>query len=178
MGLPFRVDQKTGSRSEPWAAYVAGHHPYTLRISQENLWREFLDIRDTWNDESWELIWTQIAELNDAFRTLAWANHVQPTFLIELHRAIDLFESICQKMAESPETFDPTDRQVPGYDDWRDMVRFASRLTEDHEAADQWRQLGAAVGNCQYSLAVTPAFDRDYIPDDVATLPRVSRETR
>jgi hypothetical protein len=95
--------------------------------------------------------------------------------LVELHRALDKFEAICRDLPDWPEPLDADDWLGPGYRVWRDMVKFSGRVVGPSEDLGLWAQVGAAVGNSQYSLAADPAADADYVPDAVDAIPKLMR---
>src|SRR5262249_13539362 len=144
---------------EPWAAYVVGHHPHSLRLCQENLWNEFVHGSLAWSAEDWQKVWTEINELEEALRLLTLGDRVNAAMLVELHRSIDHFGAICREIAASPEEADTSVPRAPGYWDWRDAVQFSARVVTSSPELILWRQLGTAIGRSRYKLGAEPALD-------------------
>jgi len=137
---------------KPWAAYVVGHHPYTLLLWHEMLWYDLTYCGPDVDEQSWEPIATEIHDLNEALRILAVEDLVKPGVLIELHRIVEGFESIGMTMVESPSLDDEAKRTMPGNHELLIMGDLSARVMEAPEELEAWRRLGAAVGLRKYFL--------------------------
>jgi hypothetical protein len=151
---------------KPWAAFVIGHHPYTLRLRQEWLW-ESLYWESPWEipqlgAPQWDPRLTDIEELRDALELLALHEDVRAAALVELHRASDAFTSIYLPLGEhrepSPDDEEKPDPTAPGlgrapaYPEWCRMIAFAARVVGPSNVLQRWRELGARVGCGLYKL--------------------------
>jgi hypothetical protein len=177
---------QTSVDMKPWAAFVIGHHPYTLRLRQEYLWENLY----------WELPWeipqlgapqfdpslTEIEEFRDALDLLAFHEDVRAAALVELHRATDAFTSIYLPLGEQLEPSPPDEEEkpdptapglgrAPAYPAWCRMTAFAAKVVGPSNVLQRWRELGASVGRGLYKLrgsaTLPPASPR---PGELASI--------
>src|SRR5689334_15891048 len=89
----------------PWAAYVVGHHPYSIRGSQEILWQGFLDEFEPEDQQRrYDSIIAEFEELDRALEILADTDQVKPSELVRYQRASGRFEERCFASIKSPWT--------------------------------------------------------------------------
>ena len=65
----------------PWAAYVVGHDPRTLRMWHEGLWLQSVCDPGGMNDAALEPINAEIRDINEALRLLALKSKVDAAIL-------------------------------------------------------------------------------------------------
>src|SRR5262245_29158186 len=87
--------------AKPWAAYVLGYHPNTLRLQVEGLWYDSSIIGLGQLDEEWGPILEQAEEMRVALRILAIQDCVNPAIQYEMHRAIDRLADLGEELLES-----------------------------------------------------------------------------
>jgi hypothetical protein len=151
----------------PWAAYLVGRRPYSLRMRQESLW-EALDWEPYREEEDfWGSIRLEIEELNEALGVLALHEQARAAALVELHRATDAFAAACGALAALPEPCEPEEGEdpdprglgvgrAPAYAEWRHMLAFSQKVVGPSEDLQRWRDFGAIVGQCLHGLRFSP----------------------
>jgi hypothetical protein len=185
---------------KPWAAYVVGHHPHSLRLGQECLWQatiamvhgaEGLHLSAAGlapvggaiipsDDECYadlaKVLGTEVRELEEGLGTLARAGQAGAARLAEMHGASRQFAETCNAMIDAPEFTDPSVPLVSGHWELRDMVEFSQEVVGPSPELQLWRELGGAVGRSQYEHGANAAMDRDFIPEKVSALPDLLRQ--
>jgi hypothetical protein len=149
---------------KPWAAYVVGHHPFSLPMWLENLW---INLRVKYYDHDPQLLNSlcqELGELDDALEILTRADQGKPYPLLCFCRA---WEDAKRRAREALDTSDwlvPDDGFIPADLQWDKLQRLQARLLEPRQELDRWRGLGATIGRCQFELGALPPLDEDYVP--------------
>jgi hypothetical protein len=173
----MRVESAIGAiDSRPWAAYVVGHHPQSLRLRQEIRWTITGWPATAVGPEYSARYWVEVDELRRALRTLALADQVRPGVLVELHRAIDHFASVFREMVEALKQAAPEQPSPPGLEDWREMESLAGSVLVASPELQLWVRLGFILGRCRLQLRSRPEVDRDGMARVVKDLPDLATE--
>jgi hypothetical protein len=173
----MRVESAIGAVDlRPWAAYVIGNHPQSLRLRQEIRWTITGWPPAAVGPEYSARFWVEVDELRRALRTLALADRVRPGVLVELHRAIDDFASVFREMVEALEQAAPEQPSPPGLEDWREVESLAGSVLVTSPELQLWARLGLILGRFRLQLRLQPEIDRDGMARAVQDLPDLVTE--
>jgi hypothetical protein len=165
----------------PWAAYIVGHHPYSLRRRYADLRESKLLVKPSARLER-KGIAVEIQELNAALRELALDGQTDPQASLEFHRAKDEYVAFCQQVTKPTQMrYDAS--ESPGDSEWRYMVAFSKKVVATTEELQLWRELGTAMGKCIFYLSARPEeSEGEFVPSTVEDLlepaMRLSRNAR
>jgi len=160
----------------PWAAYVVGHHPRTLRMWHEGLWLQSVCDPGGMNDAALEPINAEIRDINEALRLLALKSKVDTAILVELHRACDQFEASCQELVLSPDHAEPATTVLGCAECW-DMLELSKGVVKSSDELINWCDLGTAIGKCQFSLK-SYGGDYEHYPEEADDILRIAQLLR
>jgi len=149
----------------PWASYVLGHHPFSLPIWLELIWATLRNGSHNHNPGTLKSLARELAELDQAIEILVNSNQITFTQRLTFLRIWNKAKRLAWETLEQCDCLVPSDGFIPGYLEWHDLQWIQTELIPQSKALFRWRQLGEAVGRCQFRLGVQAALDEDFIPE-------------
>jgi hypothetical protein len=147
-----------------WAAYVVGHHPYSLQMWLENLWTN-LRVGDYAHDPPiLDSLQAELPEMDDALDLLADKGQLMAGQLLPFQRAWEEARRRAEETLDRCYELVPEDGFVPGDVAWDELQQLQGGLLLPQGKLENWRRLGEGVGRCQLRLGAFPHLDEDYIP--------------
>jgi hypothetical protein len=106
----------------------------------------------------WLRVQDTMSQMDRALLDLVLGGHAEAAALVELHRAKDALAAVCaEQRATPPAEIEPDVPHPPfGYDEWRDLTLLSTCVVANSDELGLWRDVGAAVGQCQYLLWSAP----------------------
>jgi hypothetical protein len=157
----------------PWAAYVTGHHPDSIRFAEEEIWDHYFSKNMGEPPDVCEKLSVDLDELEEAVALLLTSGDSSSIDLLNFHLALGFLKVVCMEVVESPLTVEPWTREAPGDSAWLDLRAVRERLINPKSELHPWNQLGVAIGSCEYELGARPPLDEESIPKALSSLPEV-----
>jgi hypothetical protein len=157
----------------PWAAYVTGHHPDSIRFAEEEIWDHYFSKNMGEPPDVCDALSVDLDELEEAVGILSNSGDTSSSDLLNFHRALGYLREACVEVVESPLTIEPWTWVAPGDVAWIDLRDVRQKLINLKSDLHPWNQLGVAIGSCEYELGTRPPLDEESIPTVLSSLPEV-----